>query len=77
MVKGVSLGLDWSLGFLHHYHHDFYDIRYPAETGCFGTTLGGLGMRIGGYGVFGGNDRWSLVFLLTLAFGRNGVNSRQ
>ena len=48
MVKGVclGLGLDWSLGFLHHYHHDFYDIRYPAETGCFGTILGGLGMGI-------------------------------
>jgi hypothetical protein len=47
MVKGVSLGLDWSLGFLHHYHHDFYDIRYPAETVCFGTILGDWAWELG------------------------------
>ena len=74
MVKGVGLGLHWSLGFLHHYHHDFYDIRYPAETGCFGTILGGLGMGIGDMAFL---EEWSLACSSDSRFWGNGVYSTQ
>jgi hypothetical protein len=70
---GMVLAFDFhGLGVLLTHYYDFYDIRYPAETGCFGTIWrdwhgnGNMAFLEGmAFGLFSSDSR----------FGRSGVYS--
>jgi len=72
-VWGLGLGFGFGVWVYYHHHYDFHDIRYPAETGCFGT-LGELGMEMGP-GIWSLEGRSAVFSSSDLSFWRDGVYS--